>query len=169
MKKPSSARYIITASLIAALYTVLTYLSSAFGLAYASMQFRLSEALNVLAAFTPAAIPGLTLGCVLSNLASPFGIIDIILGAFATLFSAITIRFLLKKTTKFLTLFISLPPAILNGLVVGFESALFSTDNARFTIFTISAIQVFISEIVVCGALGIPLYNLIKNKLKNIF
>ncbi len=169
MKKQSPSRYIITAALIASSYTALTYLSSAFGLAYSGMQFRLSETLNVLAAFTPATIPGLTIGCVLSNIASPFGIIDIVLGAIATLLSAITIRIISKTKIKHPAFFMALPPAILNGLVVGLQTALFTTDSARLTIFAISFIQVFISEIVICMALGIPFYKILKHKFKKLF
>ena len=169
MKKTTSARYIFTAALIASLYAALTYVSSAFGLAYASLQFRLSEALNILAAFTPAAIPGLTIGCVISNITSPFGVVDIILGALATFLSTILIRMISKQDSCLAPFLMSLPPALLNGLIVGFESALFADDGALITIFLISAIQVFVSEIVVCLALGIPLYNLLKNKLKNLF
>ena len=83
--KKNTTRYLTQAAVIAALYVVLTYVSSAVGLAYGGVQFRLSEALTILPAFTPAAIPGLTIGCVLGNLGSPMGIVDIVCGAGATL------------------------------------------------------------------------------------
>ncbi len=167
--KPNSARYIITSALIASLYTALTLVSSAFGLAYSGLQFRLSEALNILAAFTPAAIPGLTIGCIISNLTSPFGIIDIVLGATATLISALSISAISKMKTKYVPVIMSIPPAVLNGFVVGLETVLFATDNAGFSLFLISSAQVFVSEIVICCLLGIPLYNLLKSKFNNIF
>lgn len=169
MKNQNSARHLVTAALIAALYTGLTYLSSAFGLAYASLQFRLSEALNILAAFTPAAIPGLTIGCVLSNIASPFGLLDIVFGALATFCSSLLIRLIALKIKKGVTFLSILPPAILNALLVGFETVLFIEGSASFVAFVISATQVFLSEAIVCGLLGIPLYNLIKQKLNNLF
>ena len=77
-QKSNAARTLVTAALIAAAYAALTYVSAAMGLAYGEVQFRLSEALCVLAAFTPAAIPGLTIGCVLGNITSPLGIADIV-------------------------------------------------------------------------------------------
>ena len=80
--------YITQAAVIAALYAALTYLASVFGIAYGNVQFRFSEALTVLALFTPAAIPGLTIGCFIGNLGSPFGIMDVILGTLATFLAA---------------------------------------------------------------------------------
>ena len=69
MKKSGNRiRFITEAAVIAAIYTALTYLASAMNLAYGAVQFRFSEALTVLPVLTPAAIPGLTLGCILSNL-----------------------------------------------------------------------------------------------------
>ena len=88
-QKSNAARTLVIAALIAAAYAALTYVSAAMGLAYGEVQFRLSEALCVLAAFTPAAIPGLTIGCVLGNITSPLGIADIVFGAAATLLSAL--------------------------------------------------------------------------------
>lgn len=69
-----SIRYLVQAAVIAAIYAVLTLLASSLNLAYGPVQFRISEFLTVLPMFTPAAIPGLTLGCFLANLASPFGL-----------------------------------------------------------------------------------------------
>lgn len=166
MKKRNFARFYVTAALIAAIYVCLTLLSSVFGLAYAGLQFRLSEALNVLAAITPAAVPGLTLGCFLSNLGSPFGPIDIILGTLATLLSAIAIGMISKTHRKLNVLLFALPPALLNGLVVGFESAIFSVDEAKQTVFFITFTQVFISELVVMLTLGIALYKFSLSHLK---
>ena len=81
-------RFLVEAAVIAALYTVLTYLAVAMNLAYGPIQFRFSEALTILPVFTPAAIPGLALGCFLSNLASPLGIVDWVFGTLATLLAA---------------------------------------------------------------------------------
>lgn len=166
MKKRNTARYCVSAALIAAIYVCLTLLTSVFGLAYSGLQFRLSEALNVLAAITPAAIPGLTLGCVLSNLTSPFGFLDIILGSIATLLSAICIRMIEKKERKTNLILFSLPPALLNALVVGFVSALFTEGTSKSVVFFITGLQVFISEVVVMIVLGAPLYKFSKTRLK---
>ncbi len=169
MKKNVSARYVVTAAFIAAAYAGLTYLSSAFGLAYSGLQFRLSEALNVLAAFTPAAIPGLTIGCLLGNLNSPFGLLDIALGTLATLLSAIIIRIIAKHIKKGTVFLIILQPAIINAVTVGLETAMFSAKDGSLIAFTVTAIQVFIGEITVGAVIGIPLYKIITKRQKLFF
>ena len=84
MNKKKDVNFLVCGAVIAALYAALTYAASAVNLAYGAVQFRFSEALTVLAAYTPAAIPGLTIGCILANLGSPYGITDIICGSAAT-------------------------------------------------------------------------------------
>ena len=71
MSTSKKVRFLALGAVIAALYAVLTYVAAAVNLAYGPVQFRFSEALTVLPVFTPAAIPGLTLGCVIANLGSP--------------------------------------------------------------------------------------------------
>ena len=68
MNTSKKVRFLALGAVIAALYAVLTYVAAAVNLAYGPVQFRFSEALTVLPVFTPAAIPGLTLGCVIANL-----------------------------------------------------------------------------------------------------
>ena len=70
MTRKSKINYIVTGALIAALYAGLTYLSNIFGLAYGPIQLRFSEVLTILPVFTPAAIPGLTVGCFIANIGS---------------------------------------------------------------------------------------------------
>ena len=81
--------YVTQAGLIAALYTVLTVFVGALGLASGAVQFRVSEALCVLPFFTPAAIPGLTVGCLISNLVTGCIWQDILFGTLATLLGAL--------------------------------------------------------------------------------
>ena len=80
--------FITQASMIAALYVVLTLLANALGLANYAIQIRFSEALTILPFFTPAAIPGLTIGCLLSNLLTGCMPLDILFGSLATLLGA---------------------------------------------------------------------------------
>ena len=88
-----TVRRLVESAMIAAIYLVLTFASRLLGIADGAVQFRLSEALpTVLPVFTPAAIPGLTIGCLFANLGSPFGIADIISGTLATLFAALLTR-----------------------------------------------------------------------------
>lgn len=81
--------YLTYAAMIAALYVVLTMLANVFGLANGSIQLRFSEALTILPYFTPTAIPGLFVGCLISNVASGAALPDIIFGSMATLLGAI--------------------------------------------------------------------------------
>jgi uncharacterized membrane protein len=157
------SRYIVTAALIAAAYAALTYLSAALGLAYGGIQFRLSEALTILSVFTPAAIPGLTVGCIIGNLSSPFGIWDIVFGSLATLLAAITARALRNIKFKGFPLLSLIMPVIFNALIVGAElTFLLPTDKTRLATFAIYALEVAAGELAVCVAGGIPLYYAIR-------
>lgn len=106
-------RYITLSATIAALYVVLTLISAAFGLSSGAIQLRISEALCVLVAFTPAAIPGLTIGCLISNLVASANILDIIFGTLATFLGALGGYYLRKK--KWL---ITLPTLLSNVIIV---------------------------------------------------
>ncbi len=166
-KSQTLSRYIVTAALIAAAYAALTYLSSAFGLAYGGIQFRLSEALNVLAAFTPAAIPGLTIGCIIGYIGSHMGLVDIVVGTVATLLAAISIR-IMAKFCKGATPFVGIiPPTLFNAVLVGLEITCFLPEGVTWAGFSVIAMEVAIGEIAVCGALGVPLYYTVDKRLKN--
>lgn len=105
--------FITQAAIIAAIYVVLTVFIAAFNLANRSIQIRISEALCVLPYFTPAAIPGLWIGCLISNLVTGAPIFDIVFGSLATLIGAV-FTYLLRKH-KFLC---TLPPVIANALII---------------------------------------------------
>ncbi len=168
-KRTSLSRFVVTAALISAAYAVLTYVSAAFGLAYLGVQFRLSEALNILAVFTPAAVPGLTIGCIIGNLGSPLGIIDVAVGTLATLLSAVSIRLiarLCERATPFLSI---IPPTLFNAVLVGLEVTWFLGDSFTLVAFSVVALQVAIGEIVVCSVLGLPIYYGLKKQAKNLF
>lgn len=111
--KERRALYITQAAMIAAIYVVLTYFVNAFGLANGAIQVRISEALCILPVFTPAAVPGLFIGCLISNTMTGAVIWDVIFGSFATLAGAIG-TYLLRHTRFLYTL----PPVIANMLVV---------------------------------------------------
>lgn len=89
--------FAVQAAMIAALYVVLTYITNLLGLASGTIQVRFSEALCILPVFTPAAIPGLFIGCLISNLITGGIIWDIIFGSIATLLGALGTYFLRKK------------------------------------------------------------------------
>lgn len=168
-KSKRNVRFLAQAAAIAALYAALTYAANALNLAYGFIQFRFSEALMILPIFTPAAIPGLTLGCFISNMTSPYGIIDWVLGTSATLLSVICIRAVANIRFKKLPVLSPLMPVIFNALIVGFtitcfaDTSSFALSNFSFTIFTSMALSVGVGELVVCYLLGIPLFIALNN------
>ena len=145
-----STRQIATAAIIAALYTVMSLLSSIFGLTYGPIQCRFSEALTVLPFFLPEAVPGLFVGCLVTNLMSTVGPLDIIFGSMATLLAALWTA---KMPNKFLA---TLPPVICNMVLVGAEIAWFSTQEgaAFWPAFAFNSLTVGIGEAAACFILG---------------
>ena len=140
------------AAMIAALYVVLTFLANAFGLASGAIQVRLSEMLTILPAFTPASIPGLAIGCFLSNLLTGCCILDIVMGSIATLLGAIG-AYLLRKW-KWL---IPIPAILANAMIVPWvltsPYGYGLTDAWSYLVVTVS-----VGEIISCGILGMILY-----------
>lgn len=148
---------LVLGAVIAALYAALTYAACVIGLAYGPVQFRFSEALTVLAALTPAGIPGLTIGCFLGNLGSPYGIVDIVCGTFATLVAAVLTY--LTRNVKFKEIPILAPlfPVIANAVIVGLEITMFLPEGFTLYGFLIQSLWVGLGELVVCYGAGIPL------------
>ena len=95
--KNTKVTFLTQAAVIAALYVVLTLFANALGLANYSIQVRFSEALTILPYFTPAAIPGLFIGCLLSNMLTGAAVLDVIFGSIATLIGAIGTRLLRRS------------------------------------------------------------------------
>ena len=154
--------FIVESAVIAALYAGLTYAASMLNLAYGSIQFRFSEALTILACLTPSAIPGLTIGCFLGNITSPYGLIDIICGTIATLLAAILSYATRKVTIKKLPLLSPIFPVLTNAVIVGIEITLFMPEGFKMYAFLINAMQIAIGQLVMCYGLGLPLYNVVK-------
>ncbi len=154
--------FLVQAAIIAAMYAGLTYAAGALNLAYGSIQFRFSEALTILAAVTPAAIPGLTIGCFLANLTSPYGLIDIICGTLATLIAAALGYATRNVKFKDLPLASAIFPVLTNAVIIGLEITLFMPEGFKWQAFLITAGQIGLGQLVVCYGLGIPLYKVIK-------
>ncbi|MBN2558642.1 MAG: QueT transporter family protein [Clostridia bacterium] len=148
MKKIDAA-FIARAAVIAALYAALTIALApiSFGL----VQFRIAEALTVLAYFTPAAIPGLFAGCLIANIIGPYGMLDIIFGSIATLAAALLTY---RIRNKYLA---PLPPVILNSVIVGPLVAYFVDVP-----FYLGMLYVGAGQLAVCYALGLPLLLLLE-------
>ena len=151
--------FICQAAVIAALYVVLTYVFSAF--ASGVIQVRVSEALTILPAFTPAAIPGLVIGCLLSNTLTGCVLLDIIFGSVATLIGALG-SYALRRHTWL----VPIPPIVSNMIIVPFvlRYAYGATDAFPFMIATVGA-----GEIISCYLLGMLLYGALKKMNHSLF
>lgn len=156
------AIFITHAAVIAALYTVLTLTAGAFGLANGAIQIRISEALTILPLFTPAAIPGLFIGCILSNMLTGCVIWDIIFGSLATLIGAIG-TYLIGKKLKWLA---PIPPIAANTLIIPFvlSYAYGAPESIPFLMLTVGA-----GEVLSCGVLGLLLMKAIEPIQKHVF
>lgn len=162
MSKKKNLNFVITGALIAAIYAALTYLSNFFGLAYGPIQLRVSEVLTILPVFTPAAIPGLTVGCFIANIGS-FNAADMVFGTFATFIAAVLTYYLRNINVKGIPCLSMLSPVIVNAFIIGFEIAvLFLPGGYSLWGFLISAFEVGLGELVVCFGLGIPFYLAVK-------
>ena len=160
---------LVRIAVIAAMYTALTYAQNFLlpGTTSAAVQFRVSEALNVLALFMPAAIPGLTLGCVLSNLYNiGSGLpLDMIFGSLATLGATLCIYFLRNAKIKGYPLFAMLMPALWNGVIVGWEIETFFIEGSfHFDDFLLQGSLVALGELGVMFVLGTALYYAITKR-----
>lgn len=150
VSKNLNVLFMAQAAMIAAIYVVITLVFAPFS--YGEVQVRLSEALTILPIFTPAAIPGLFIGCLISNILGGCIIPDIICGSLATLIGAI-FTYSLRNQSKYLA---PVPPILANALIVpfvlrfGYQVPL----PIPFMMLTVG-----IGEIISCGLLGMILYT----------
>ena len=150
-------RHLVQGALIAALYAALTHLQNLLlpGSATWAIQFRASEALCVLAMFTPAAIPGLAVGCALFNLTFAGALpLDMVVGTAATLLCAVAMWKLRKLTPVALAM-----PALFNALLVGWELTVYIGGG-----FLLNALYVAIGELAVLYTLGWLLHATLKQQ-----
>ncbi len=161
--------YLTTSAVIAALYVLFTLPFAQF--AFGPIQFRLAEIMVILPIFTPAAIPGLTVGCFLANLLNTnnLGVIDIVFGSLATLIAAVLTRLIARKCTKIKQvprdLLAIFPPVAVNALIVGtYLTFLLNTSGDQVTLLMIALNMLYIalSETVVVYALGYPFLVLLR-------
>lgn len=170
--KDKRVLYITQAAAIAALYAALTIGQNTLlpGTTSAAIQFRVAEALCVLAIYTPAAIPGLTIGCLLANVLAGLGAIDLILGPIASLLAAIAMYLLRNVRIKNIAFPALLMPALSNGVIVGLEIAIFFTEGGFTMIgFLTAGGCVALGELAVLLILGIPFCVLLNKKGKQMY
>ncbi len=159
--KNKKVLFMAQAAMIAAIYVVLTFVANAFGLASGSIQVRLSEALTVLPYFTPAAIPGLFIGWLFSNILTGCCLLDIIMGSIATLIGAVGTYALRKiKWTA------PLPPIIANILIVPF---VLINGYGIPSPYGLLMLTVGIGEVISCGILGMGLLLVLDKNKEAIF
>lgn len=157
--------YITQAALIAAIYVVLTVFINAFNLANGNIQIRISEALTILPAFTPAAIPGLFVGCIISNTVTGCHPLDITFGSLATLLGALGTHFISryywKNSSKklFKKLLAPVPPIIANTIIVPFVLYFVYQIPGSIPFFMLT---VGIGEVLSCGIIGFLLMGILE-------
>ncbi len=150
-------KHLTRAAVIAAIYAALSLLLAP--LSFGPIQLRPAEALTVLAASSPAAGIGVTIGCFLTNLASPYGMIDIVFGTLATGIAAVASYASRKFTFKGLPILSALCPVIFNGIIIGGVLTYTITGGFDFIVFAINAAQIALSQAIVCLFVGLPLYK----------
>ena len=154
----SRTRYLTHAALIAAVYAALTIWLAP--ISFGQQQLRVAEAMAILPAFTPAAIPGLFVGCAIANTISFLGLPDLIFGSLATLVSA-RLTFMIARSLKgrsglLNAVLLPLPAVLINAVVVGAMISLLTELE-----FWIAAIGVGVGQALSCYGLGVPLYYLL--------
>ena len=160
MNHHTPLRRLAEGGLIAAMYAALTMALtfSSFGV----VQFRVAEMLTILPIFTPAAIPGLAVGCLVANLyglmtgANLIGVWDLVLGPLATLAAAILTRALGRIRFKGLPVLATLPPVLLNAAAVGWELT-FVLFDFTWPLYGINALQVALGQFAACTDCGLLL------------
>ncbi len=160
--KNSKIRVVSQAGIIAALYVVLTYLSALFGMSSGVIQCRLSEALTVLPYVTFSAVPGLFVGCLVSNVLFGSAVLDVLFGSVATLIGAI-VTYLLRKKSVYLA---PVGPIISNTVIVPFVLRYaYGMENSLWFM----ALTVFIGEVISSAVFGLIFYFSAKKRLSRLF
>ena len=143
--------YLTQGATIAAIYVVLTMVLAP--ISYGALQIRISEALTILPYFTPAAIPGLFIGCIIANFNSPLGMMDVVFGSFASLVAAIITSRIKDKR------WVAIPSIIANAIIVPFV--------LKYTLgipYFINVIWIAMGQTIACYGLGYPLLIFLEKK-----
>ena len=163
-----TAKTITQGAAIAAIYVVLTILANALGLANHAIQVRFSEALTILPYFTPVAIPGLFVGCIIANIVTGCMPLDTVFGSMATLLGALGTYLISNKLNhnKAAQYLAPVPPIVANTLIVPFVLAYVYKFEGSIPYFMLT---VGIGEIISCGILGLILLKALNSRKDLIF
>jgi len=158
--KNKNAAFLAQAAMIGALYVALVYVFAP--ISFGQIQFRIAEALTILPVFTPAAIPGLFVGCILGNILGGAVVLDTVFGSLATLIGA----FFTWKLRHAHPLLAPVPPVLANTLIVPFvlRYAYGIPLSIPFMMLTVGA-----GEIIACGLLGMLLYYALRGRREALF
>ena len=148
--KKFTVQHLATAAVVGAAYAVLSIFGSVFGVTFGPVQCRFAEALCVLPFFFPETAGGLFVGCLITILLSPYGLLDIVIGSLTTLLAAVLTA---RCKRKWLA---PLPPVVCNGLLVG---GMLAWEQVGFTdafaaTFALNAASVALGELLACYGLG---------------
>lgn len=164
----SHALFLAQAAMIAALYIVLTFIANAFGLANHAVQVRFSEALTILPYFTPAAIPGLYIGCLLSNILTGCALPDIVFGSLATLLGALG-TYALRKWKWCAPVCPIIANTIIVPLVLVYGYGLLIEGFSLIQCLGFYCLTVGAGEVISCGILGMILLITLQKYHNKIF
>ena len=158
--RETGIRRLVRAAIVGGLYAALSLLGSVFGISYGPIQCRFAEALCVLPFLFPETAWGLGVGCLIANILSPYGLLDILIGALTTLGAALLTR---RCKSKYLA---PLPPVILNGVMVG---GLLAFEQVGFTAafgkaFWWGGCSVLVGEAIACYGLGLLLLRALEKR-----
>ncbi len=158
MSEKFPVRKLAIAAVTAAMYTALSYVAYTLNLAFAPVQFRLSEALTLLPFLFPETAWGLFVGCILTNLLSQYGAVDIVFGSLATLIAGLWTARCKSKWTA------AIPPVVCNGLIVSavIAYAEVGITEAFWASWGINALSVAASEAALCFIPGVLLVDALK-------
>ena len=158
--KNKNVTLIAQAAMIAAIYVALVYVFAP--ISFGPIQFRIAEALTILPVFTPAAIPGLFVGCLLGNILGGAVVLDTVFGSLATLIGA----FFTWKLRRAHPLLAPVPPILANTIIIPFvlRYAYGIPDAIPYLILTVC-----LGEVIACGVLGLILYYALRGSRDRIF
>lgn len=164
----SHALFLAQAAMIAALYIVLTFIANAFGLANHAVQVRFSEALTILPYFTPTAIPGLFIGCLLSNIMTGCALPDIVFGSLATLLGALG-TYTLRKWKWCAPVCPIIANTIIVPLILVYGYGLLIEGMSLIQCLGFYCLTVGAGEIISCGILGMILLTALQKYRSRLF